>query len=106
MRELIRKTRTLTSKPFGIGVILTFPHKENLKAILEEKVAVLQLYWGECSKELVLEAHKAGVKVVPQVSFKHKSFLTFNTLLLESQNLMNSLPLVALQNDRSFSLTG
>ncbi|KAF3632132.1 putative UDP-glycosyltransferase 85A5-like [Capsicum annuum] len=67
VRELIRKTRTLTNKPFGIGVILAFPHKENVKAILDEKVAVLQLYWGECSKELVLEAHKAGVKVVPQI---------------------------------------
>ncbi|XP_022762409.1 uncharacterized protein LOC111308352 [Durio zibethinus] len=67
VKELIRKTRKLTDKPFGIGVVLAFPHKENIKAILEEKVAVLQLYWGECSKELVLQAHNAGVKVVPQV---------------------------------------
>lgn len=68
VRELIRQTRTLTDKPFGIGVVLAFPQKENVKAILDEKVAVLQLYWGECSEDLVLEAHKAGVKVVPQVS--------------------------------------
>lgn len=68
MRELIRKTRTLTDKPFGIGVVLAFPHEENLKVILEEKVAVLQVYWGECSRELVARAHSAGVKVVPQVS--------------------------------------
>ncbi|XVF44797.1 hypothetical protein PTKIN_Ptkin02bG0152900 [Pterospermum kingtungense] len=67
VKEMIRKTRKLTDKPFGIGVVLAFPHKENIKAILEEKVAVLQLYWGECSKELVLEAHNVGVKVVPQV---------------------------------------
>ncbi|KAK1385945.1 nitronate monooxygenase-like [Heracleum sosnowskyi] len=67
VRELIRKTKTLTNKPFGVGVVLAFPHKENIKAILDEKVAVLQLYWGECSEELVLEAHEAGVKVVPQV---------------------------------------
>ncbi|XP_012436049.1 uncharacterized protein LOC105762731 [Gossypium raimondii] len=67
VKELIRKTRKLTDKPFGVGVVLAFPHKENVKAILEEKVAVLQLYWGECSKELVIEAHNAGVKVVPQV---------------------------------------
>ncbi|GKU97971.1 hypothetical protein SLEP1_g11035 [Rubroshorea leprosula] len=67
LRELIRKTRSLTDKPFGIGVVLAFPHEENIKAILEEKVAVLQLYWGECSKELVMEAHNAGVKVIPQV---------------------------------------
>ncbi|GMJ03459.1 hypothetical protein like AT5G64250 [Hibiscus trionum] len=67
MKELIRKTRELTDKPFGVGVLLPFPHKENIRAILEEKVAVLQVFWGECSKELVLEAHSAGVKVVPQV---------------------------------------
>lgn len=67
VRELIRKTRTLTNKPFGIGVVLAFPHEENVKVILEEKVAVLQVYWGECSSGLVQEAHRAGVKVVPQV---------------------------------------
>ncbi|CAI9765376.1 unnamed protein product [Fraxinus pennsylvanica] len=67
LRELIRKTRTLTDKPFGVAVVLAFPHKENIRAILDEKVAVLQLYWGECSEDLVLEAHQAGVKVVPQV---------------------------------------
>ncbi|KAF3660941.1 putative UDP-glycosyltransferase 85A5-like [Capsicum annuum] len=76
VRELIRKTRTLTNKPFGIGVILAFPHKENVKAILDEKVAVLQLYWGECSKELVLEAHKAGVKVVPQMNLNAGGMLS------------------------------
>lgn len=65
---MIRKTRTLTDKPFGVGVVLAFPHAENIKAILDEKVAVLQISWGECSKELVLEAHRAGVKLVPQVS--------------------------------------
>ncbi|KNA21832.1 hypothetical protein SOVF_039730 [Spinacia oleracea] len=67
VREMIRKTRTLTDKPFGIGVVLAFPHEQNLKAILEEKVDVLQLYWGEASEELVRRAHDAGVKVVPQV---------------------------------------
>ncbi|CAH9081788.1 unnamed protein product [Cuscuta epithymum] len=67
VREIIRETRALTDKPFGIGVVLAFPHEENIKAILDEKVSVLQLYWGECKEELVLEAHKAGVMVVPQV---------------------------------------
>ena len=76
VRELIRKTRTLTNKPFGIGVVLAFPHKENIRAILDEKVAVLQLYWGECSKDLVIEAHKAGVKVIPQVSLASSFFFS------------------------------
>ncbi|KAL7598603.1 hypothetical protein Lser_V15G24371 [Lactuca serriola] len=67
LRELIRKTRSLTDKPFGVGIVLAFPHKENLKIILEEKVAILQLYWGEVTQDIVLEAHEAGVKVVPQI---------------------------------------
>ncbi|ONH90611.1 hypothetical protein PRUPE_8G063900 [Prunus persica] len=68
LRELIRKTRSLTDKPFGVGVVLAFPHEKNIQVILDEKVAVLQVYWGECSEELVLKAHQSGVKVVPQVS--------------------------------------
>ncbi|KAH9697692.1 2-nitropropane dioxygenase-like protein [Citrus sinensis] len=66
LRDLIRKTRSLTERPFGVGVVLAFPHNENIKTILSEKVAVLQVSWGEYSEELVLEAHSAGVKVVPQ----------------------------------------
>lgn len=76
LRELIRKTRALTDKPFGVGVVLAFPHEENVKAILEEKVAVLQVYWGQYSEDLVLEAHQAGVKVVPQVSIIVFTILT------------------------------
>lgn len=79
LRGLIRKTRTLTDKPFGVGVVLAFPHEENIKAILEEKVAFLEVYWGDCSKELVLDAHSAGVKVIPQVSLLHP-FLLVGTL--------------------------
>lgn len=68
LRGLIKKTRTLTDKPFGVAVVLAFPHEENIKAILAEKVAVLQVSWGDVREELVHEAHCAGVKVVPQVS--------------------------------------
>ncbi|KAI3803814.1 hypothetical protein L1987_31976 [Smallanthus sonchifolius] len=67
LRELIRKTKSLTNKPFGVGIVLAFPHKENLKCVLEEKVAILQLYWGEVTKDIVFEAHQARVKVVPQI---------------------------------------
>lgn len=69
MRELIRKTKSLTNKPFGVGIILEFSHKENVKAILEEKVALLQVSWGEYPKELVSEAHQAGAMVIHQVSY-------------------------------------
>ncbi|KAI4299105.1 hypothetical protein L6164_032596 [Bauhinia variegata] len=67
LRELIRKTRALTDKPFGVGVVLAFPYEENLKTILDEKVAVLQTYWGDCSKELVTKVHSSGIKIIHQV---------------------------------------
>ena len=67
VRELIRRTRSLTERPFGAAIVLAFPHEENLRVVLEEKLAVLQVYWGEFPKERVDEAHRAGVKVLHQV---------------------------------------
>ncbi|XP_009349135.2 (3aS,4S,5R,7aS)-5-hydroxy-7a-methyl-1-oxo-octahydro-1H-indene-4-carboxyl-CoA dehydrogenase-like [Pyrus x bretschneideri] len=66
LKELIRKTRSLTKKSFGVGVVLAFPHEKNIQAVLDAMVAVLQVYWGECSDELALKAHRSGVKIVPQ----------------------------------------
>jgi NAD(P)H-dependent flavin oxidoreductase YrpB (nitropropane dioxygenase family) len=67
VRELIRRTRSLTERPFGAAIVLAFPCEENLRVVLEEKLAVLQVYWGEFPKERVDEAHHAGVKVLHQV---------------------------------------
>ncbi|KAL6858861.1 hypothetical protein ACP4OV_017863 [Aristida adscensionis] len=67
VRELIRRTRGLTARPFGAAIFLPSPHEENLRAVLEEKVAVLQVYWGEFPRERVEEAHRAGVKVLHQI---------------------------------------
>lgn len=71
MRDLIRRTRSLTERPFGAAIVLAFPHEENLRVVLEEKLAVLQVYWGEFPRERVDEAHLAGVKVLHQVRFSH-----------------------------------
>lgn len=95
LRGLIRKTRTLTDKPFGVGVVLAFPHEENVKAILDEKVAVLQVYWGECHKELVLQAHSAGVKVVPQVNFVLSKFYRFLSFRFMQRNCKDHISIYA-----------
>lgn len=39
-----------------------------MRVVLQEKLAVLQVYWGEFPKERVDEAHRAGTKVLHQVS--------------------------------------
>ncbi|CAN6467196.1 unnamed protein product [Victoria cruziana] len=61
--NLITATKKLTSKPFGAGILLEFVNTRSIQAILDEKLACLQVYWGDFPKEMVDEAHKAGVKV-------------------------------------------
>ncbi|XP_035540354.1 NADH:quinone reductase isoform X2 [Juglans regia] len=69
LRELIRKTRNLTDKPFGVGVVLAFPHEENIKAVLEEKVGSLE----EAKKAvnagvdaIIVQGREAGGHVIGQ----------------------------------------
>jgi len=71
LREEIRHLRSLTSKPFGVGVLLSGPHLPfSVDAIvdvcLEERVPVLMTFWGDPTP-YVARARAAGVKVIDQV---------------------------------------
>ena len=71
LRDEIRHLRSLTSKPFGVGVLLSGPHLPfSVDAIvdvcLEERVPVLLTFWGDPTP-YVARAHAAGVKVMDQV---------------------------------------
>lgn len=68
LKKMVARTRELTHKPFGVGVILAFPYEKGLKDIYAEKIGFLQVSWGDFPRERVDEAHKAGVKVLHQVS--------------------------------------
>ncbi|KAI3985058.1 hypothetical protein MKX01_038665 [Papaver californicum] len=63
----IKATKKLTSKPFGVGVLLEWDQSNSVRAIFDEKLACMQVFWGDYPKELVDEAHKNGVQVVHQV---------------------------------------
>ncbi|KAI3898965.1 hypothetical protein MKW92_011978 [Papaver armeniacum] len=65
--KAINDTRKLTNKPFGAGILLEFEQTNTIRAIFDEKLACLQVYWGDFPKEMVDEAHKHGVKVIHQV---------------------------------------
>ncbi|RZC68110.1 hypothetical protein C5167_031370 [Papaver somniferum] len=65
--KMIKDTKKLTSKPFGAGILLGFDQSSTIKAIFDEKLACMQVYWGDFSKEMVDEAHKNGVKVIHQL---------------------------------------
>ncbi|KAI3980809.1 hypothetical protein MKX01_025374 [Papaver californicum] len=62
-----RDTKKLTSKPFGAGILLEFDQTNTVKAIFKEKLACMQVFWGDYPKEMVDEAHKNGVKILYQV---------------------------------------
>ena len=71
LRSEIARLRSLTSKPFGVGVLLSGPHLPfSVDAIvdvcLEERVPVLLTFWGDPTP-YVARAHAAGVKVIDQV---------------------------------------
>jgi nitronate monooxygenase len=71
LKKRISKLRTLTSKPFGVNVLLQGPHlplpdSAFVDVCLDERVPVLSFFWGDCS-QYVERAHKLGIKVCDQV---------------------------------------
>jgi enoyl-[acyl-carrier protein] reductase II len=68
LREQIRLARSLTSKPFGINIMLMSPHVEEVaRVVTEEKVAVVTTGAGTPGK--YMEGWlQAGIKVIPVVA--------------------------------------
>src|SRR5215471_7439520 len=71
LRERIRKLRTMTSRPFGVNVLLGGPHlpvpeDALVDACIAEEVPVLSLFWGDPTP-YVERAQKVGTKVCDQV---------------------------------------
>ncbi|MBI2804268.1 MAG: nitronate monooxygenase [Planctomycetes bacterium] len=71
LKERIRKLRTMTSRPFGVNILLEGPHLPVPEAAfvdvcIEERVPVLSFFWGDPTP-YVEQAHSAGIKVCDQV---------------------------------------
>src|SRR5918911_2607364 len=66
LRQEIHRLRALTSKPFGVNLLLEFPIEEHVNVCIEEQVPVLSFFWGDPSP-YVERAHAAGLKVMDQV---------------------------------------
>lgn len=68
VRKEIRRTKELTSKPFGVNVLLLNPQvKEIMEVIVEEKVKVITTGAGNPGVYIPMLL-SAGVKVIPVVS--------------------------------------
>jgi len=58
-RQVIRKTRSLTSCPFGVNLVLAWPQAERLAICLEEGVSIISFSFGDSSK-YIERVHAAG----------------------------------------------
>jgi nitronate monooxygenase len=70
LKEQIRHLRSLTTKPFGVNILLSGLHlpfsvQTVVDACLEEKVPVLSTFWGDPAP-YVAQAHAAGARVIHQ----------------------------------------
>jgi nitronate monooxygenase len=70
VRAQIRETRALTSRPFGVNLVLAVPPPEGFEAqlavCLEERVPVISFFWGEPAP-FVARCHAVGMAVMLQV---------------------------------------
>ncbi len=68
VRFQIRKTKELTSKPFGVNIMLMSPYTDDLiQLVIEEKVAVVTTGAGNPGK-YVKALKEAGIRVIPVVA--------------------------------------
>jgi NAD(P)H-dependent flavin oxidoreductase YrpB (nitropropane dioxygenase family) len=66
VRRQIRETRALTSRPFGVNLVLDFPQEERLAICLEERVPVISFFWRDPSS-LMPRAKSGGAIVMHTV---------------------------------------
>ena len=62
IRALIRQTRSLTQKPFGINLVLENDMHDRLNVCLEEGVKIVSLFWGDPAS-YIRASHQAGALV-------------------------------------------
>jgi nitronate monooxygenase len=67
IRHEIQDTRDLTSRPFGVNLVLEWDQRQRLDVCLEERVPVISFSWGDPSPYLPA-ARSAGVKTMLTVA--------------------------------------
>ena len=67
LREEIAKVRELTTRPFGVNLVVSQLNSDAVDVTIELRVPVLSLSWGRAG-EIARRARDAGIKVVHQVN--------------------------------------
>jgi nitronate monooxygenase len=66
LRVLLRTTRSLTGRPFGVNLVIEWPMAGRLAICLEEGVRIVSFFWGDPT-EYVPAVHDAGGVVLHTV---------------------------------------
>lgn len=66
-RRVIRATRQLTQRPFGVNLVLHWPPEERLRISLQEGVGIVSFFWGDPAP-YVAQVHAAGALVMHTVT--------------------------------------
>jgi hypothetical protein len=67
LRDLVRQTKTLTKRPFGVDLIGDFVTDEHLSVLIEEQVALAIFFWTLPTPGHVERLKQAGIKVWMQI---------------------------------------
>ena len=67
LRDLVRQTKTLTKRPFGVDLIGDFVTDEHLAVLIEEQVALVIFFWTLPRREPVERLREAGIKIWMQI---------------------------------------
>jgi NAD(P)H-dependent flavin oxidoreductase YrpB (nitropropane dioxygenase family) len=67
LRDLIRQTKALTKRPFGVDLICDFATDEHFSVLVEEQVALAIFFWTLPTPAQVARLKQAGIKVWMQI---------------------------------------
>lgn len=63
IRAILRKTLSLTDKPFGINLVINTDVHDKLNVCLDEGVKIVSLFWGD-PRRYIETSHQAGAVVL------------------------------------------
>jgi nitronate monooxygenase len=66
LRKLLHETRSLTSRPFGVNLVLAFDIEERLDICLDEGVRIVSFFWGDPAR-YISRVHSVGGLVLHTV---------------------------------------
>ena len=67
LRDLVRQTKALTKRPFGVDLICDFVTDEHFSVLVEEQVALAIFFWTLPTPAQVARLKQAGIKVWMQI---------------------------------------